>query len=155
MLVIILKALTKLLPDRCDITDGLLQVSAVRIKKVLTVIVMDIQDNIHPVVISVIHNLLHPVQPDFRNLPVLVHMIMPAHRDSHTVKARFLNISKHFRSGLDAAPAALQLQLVTRKAVVDGVKGIAQVPADLHIMHKLQCLRIRKIKGRYIHLRNL
>jgi len=136
VLVIILEALRQLLPDGGDVLFSGVVVFVGGVEVALLVIVMDVEDHIHITLDGPVHHFLHAVQPGGVDGEISVHMVVPAHRQAQGVEAGLVHRLDHLFGGFHAAPVAFDGQVITRKTIAGSIEGVAQVPADLHFLHK-------------------
>ena len=116
---------------------------------------MNVKDYVHAVIVSIIHHFLHTVQPHLGNLIIFIYMGMPGNRDTDGIESRFLNIVNHFLSCCDSHPLCFAVKLIGKWTFSESIEGIAQIPANLHVMYKRKGLGIRNVIRLNVHFWNL
>ena len=118
-----------------------------RIEIARLVVVVDIEYDIHSAFKRPFRHLLHAVKPLLTDGKIFAgNVIVPADRKTQRAKARIVKRLNHLFRGFHAAPEAFDIHLVATVAVVRRIKRIAQIPADVHVLHKCHRLILGNLK---------
>ena len=161
VIVIVLKTVSDLRPDRGHELLGLCIVCGIRIEirevriimylgvvVIIRVVMVDVQDAVHIVVNDIIDDLLHAVHPVLADLiAALVHLGAPGNRDADGIEACRLDRVDHFLRRVRIAPALFIVlcRLILLRIMSLRIKGIAEVPAQLDMLDEFHAGFIRDL----------
>ncbi|OPZ96700.1 MAG: hypothetical protein BWY70_01689 [Bacteroidetes bacterium ADurb.Bin408] len=116
---------------------------------------VNVEDNVHTVVDSVVKNLLNTVEPLFAYVIVLVNVVVPRNRKTQCSKAGSLHSVDYSLGSFYATPVAFEIHFICNLAVVAySIKCISEVDTELHIGNKFKAVESRYAFCLNVKLRN-